>query len=48
MTRSAAVVVDREVFAAKDGELTELALQIFRGDGLLQVVVPLDHTLIRE
>ncbi|SEU00672.1 DUF2381 family protein [Stigmatella erecta] len=47
-TGTIAVVVDREAFAAKDGELADLALQIFRGDGLLQVVVTLDHTLIRE
>jgi uncharacterized protein (TIGR02268 family) len=43
-----AVVVDKSAFATKDGELADLVLQIFRGDGLLQVVVALDHTLIHE
>ena len=47
-TGTIAVVVDKSAFATKDGELVDLALQIFRGDGLLQVVVALDHTLIRE
>jgi hypothetical protein len=43
-----AVVVDRSAFETKDGELVDLALQIFRGDGLLQVAVTLEHTLIRQ
>jgi hypothetical protein len=57
MTRSAivpgqtgtfAVVVDKKAFEVKDGVLADLAFQIFRGDGLLQVAVALEHTLIRE
>jgi hypothetical protein len=43
-----AVVVDQSAFKAKTGELEDLALQIFRGDGLLQVAVALDHTLIQN
>jgi uncharacterized protein (TIGR02268 family) len=43
-----AVVVDQSAFRTKDGELVDLALQIFRGDGLLQVAVVLEHTLIRR
>jgi hypothetical protein len=42
------VVVDQSAFEIKDGKLTDLALQIFRGDGLLQVAVALEHTLIRQ
>jgi uncharacterized protein (TIGR02268 family) len=43
-----AVVVDRSAFQTDEGHLAALALQIFRGDGLLQVAVALDHTLIRQ
>ncbi|WP_167508980.1 DUF2381 family protein [Corallococcus sicarius] len=43
-----AVVVDKSAFQIEDGQLTDLALQIFRGDGLLQVAVAMDHTLIRQ
>lgn len=43
-----AVVVDRSAFETNGGGLTDLALQIFRGDGLLQVAVALDRTLIRQ
>ncbi len=43
-----AVVVDKSAFESEDGQLAELALQIFRGDGLLQVAVAMDHTLIRQ
>ena len=43
-----AVVVDKSAFETEGGELADLALQIFRGDGLLQVAVALDHTLIRQ
>ncbi len=43
-----AVVVDKSAFATKDGNLTDLALQIFRGDGLLQVAVTLEASLIRQ
>jgi hypothetical protein len=43
-----AVVVDRSAFETEGGQLADLALQIFRGDGLLQVAVTMDHTLIRQ
>ncbi|GMU03683.1 hypothetical protein KH5H1_78060 [Corallococcus caeni] len=43
-----AVVVDKSAFEDKDGQLTDLALQIFRDDGLLQVLVAMDHTLLRQ
>lgn len=43
-----AVVVDKSAFETEDGKLVDLALQIFRGDGLLQVAVALEHTLIRQ
>jgi hypothetical protein len=43
-----AVVVDRSAFETEGGELADLALQIFRGDGLLQVAVAMDRTLIRQ
>jgi uncharacterized protein (TIGR02268 family) len=43
-----AVVVDKSAFEAEGGQLVDLALQIFRGDGLLQVAVAMDHTLIRQ
>lgn len=43
-----AVVVDKSAFETKDGNLTDLALQIFRGDGLLQVAVTLEASLIRQ
>lgn len=43
-----AVVVDKNAFETEGGQLTNLALQIFRGDGLLQVAVAMDHTLIRQ
>jgi hypothetical protein len=43
-----AVVVDKSAFETKDGQLEDLALQIFRADGLLQVAVTLEHTLIRQ
>jgi len=43
-----AVVVDKNAFETKDGNLTDLALQIFRGDGLLQVAVTLEASLIRQ
>jgi uncharacterized protein (TIGR02268 family) len=42
------VVVDKSAFKAKAGEFEDLALQIFRGDGLLQVAVALDHKLIQN
>jgi hypothetical protein len=40
-----AVVADESAFASKGG-LVDLALEIFRQDGLQQVVVGMDHTLI--
>lgn len=43
-----AVVVDKSAFVTDGGQLANLALQIFRGDGLLQVAVAVDHTLIRQ
>jgi hypothetical protein len=43
-----AVVADKSAFESKEGGLVDLALQIFRGDGLLQVAVPMDRTLIRN
>jgi hypothetical protein len=43
-----AVVVDKSAFQMDGGQLADLALQIFRGDGLLQVAVTMDHTLIRQ
>lgn len=42
-----AVVADQSAFESKEG-LVDLALEIFREDGELQVVVNLDHTLIRK
>jgi len=43
-----AVVVDKSAFESKDGQLDDLILQIFRGDGLQQVAVVLEHTLLRK
>jgi hypothetical protein len=43
-----AVVVDKSAFEMEGGQLADLALQIFRGDGLLQVAVAMDHTLVRQ
>ncbi|NNB94366.1 DUF2381 family protein [Corallococcus exiguus] len=43
-----AVVVDKSAFEDKEGQLADLALQIFRDDGLLQVFVAMDHTLLRQ
>jgi uncharacterized protein (TIGR02268 family) len=43
-----AVVVDRSAFEMEGGQFADLALQIFRGDGLLQVAVAMDHTLVRK
>jgi hypothetical protein len=42
-----AVVVDQSAFASPQG-LVDLTLEIFRNDGLQQVVVLLDHRLVRE
>lgn len=43
-----AVVADRSAFLTDGGQLTDLALQIFRGDGLLQVFVKLERTLLQK
>jgi len=43
-----AVVVDKSAFETKNGDMTDLALQIFRGDGLLQVAVTMEASLIRK
>lgn len=43
-----AVVVDKSAFQTDDGKLTDLALQIFRRDGVLQLYVNLVHMLIRQ
>ena len=43
-----AVVVDASAFENREGKLADLALQVFRGDGLLQVMVRMDHTLLRK
>jgi uncharacterized protein (TIGR02268 family) len=42
-----AVVVDQSAFESKAG-LRDLALEIFRQDGLRQVIVNLDHALVRK
>jgi hypothetical protein len=42
-----AVVMDQSAFESKEG-LRNLALEIFRQDGLRQVVVNVDHRLIRK
>jgi hypothetical protein len=42
-----AVVVDQSAFESKEG-LRDLALEIFRQDGLRQVIVNLDHALVRK
>ena len=43
-----AVVADKSAFETEGGQLADLFLQIFRGDGFLQVAVAMDHTLIRQ
>ncbi|AEI68620.1 DUF2381 family protein [Corallococcus macrosporus] len=43
-----AVVADKSAFLTDDGQLADLALQIFRGDGLLQVFVKLERTLVQK
>ena len=43
-----AVVVDKSAFESKDGQLEDLILQVFREDGLQQVAVVLEHTLLRK
>jgi uncharacterized protein (TIGR02268 family) len=42
-----AIVADKSAFTSKEG-LVDLALEIFREDGLQQVVVMLDHTLVQK
>lgn len=46
-TGKIAVVADQRAFTSKKG-IVNLALEIFREDGLQQVMVNLDHTLIRK
>ncbi|WP_434301107.1 DUF2381 family protein [Corallococcus exiguus] len=43
-----AVVVDKSSFELEGGQLADLAIQIFRGDGLLQVAVAMEHALVRQ
>ncbi|MFP2927443.1 DUF2381 family protein [Pyxidicoccus sp. 3LG] len=43
-----AVVADKSAFESKDGGLVDLNLQVFRGDGLLQVAVTMDHSLVQK
>jgi len=43
-----AVVVDKSAFRTDQGQLADLALQIFWGDGLLQVAAAMDYTLIGQ
>ncbi|WP_309890288.1 DUF2381 family protein [Archangium sp.] len=43
-----AVVVDKSAFQTDGTQLADLVLQLFREDGLLQVAVAVDHTLIRQ
>jgi uncharacterized protein (TIGR02268 family) len=43
-----AVVADKSAFETEGGQLADLFLQIFRGDGFLQVAVAMDRTLIRQ
>ncbi|XXF79376.1 DUF2381 family protein [Myxococcaceae bacterium GXIMD 01537] len=43
-----AVIADRSAFFTDEGKLTDLVLQVFRDDGVLQAAITLKHTLIRE
>ena len=43
-----AIVADKKAFETDGGQLTDLVFQIFRDDGLLQVMVNMDHTLVRR
>lgn len=47
-TGTIVVVVDESAFESKDGKLVDLILQIFRADGLQQVAVVLEHTLVQQ
>ncbi|MFP2932501.1 DUF2381 family protein [Pyxidicoccus sp. 3LG] len=47
-TGTIAVIADKSAFETEEGQLTDLALQIFRGDGLMQLMVTMEHTLIRK
>ncbi|WP_375761730.1 hypothetical protein [Corallococcus exercitus] len=40
--------MDRSSFELEGGQLADLALQIFRGDGVLQVAVAMEHALVRQ
>jgi len=43
-----AVVADKSAFETEGGQLADLLLQIFRRDGVLQVAVAMEHTLVRK
>jgi len=43
-----AVVADKSAFMLETGQIADLTLQLFRGDGLLEVMVPMDHMLVRQ
>jgi len=45
-TGTIVVVADKSAFESKGGELTDLILQIFRGDGRQQVAVVMEPTLL--
>jgi hypothetical protein len=47
-TGTIVVVVDESAFKSRDEQLADLILQIFRGDGLQQVAVVLEHTLVQQ
>ena len=47
-TGKIAVVTDESAFQTDEGPLADLALQLFRGDGLLQLYVKLDHSLVGQ
>ncbi len=42
-----AIVVDKSAFSSENGPV-DLALELFRHDGLLNALVVLDHRLARE
>ncbi|NMO13409.1 DUF2381 family protein [Pyxidicoccus fallax] len=42
------VVVDKSAFESEKGGLVDLALQLFREDGLMHVAVPMDRKLLRN
>ncbi len=42
------MVADQSAFETETGELVDLALPLFGGDGLLQVMVTMERTLIQK